>query len=131
MPHCLQMVYDRLGSLTDNICHGNISHAHHTKAAPCIRILACTAAVLSSSACISDITMKKTWRRRLACSAVRSLNSRSVDAMQMPAPMMGSLPMLSDGTNTCSAAIYSLGSPLSHSPRSHCLKLYDQGQISR
>ena len=32
-----------------------------------------------------------------------SVKSRSADAMQMPAPTMGLLPMLSDGTKTCSA----------------------------
>ena len=52
---------------------------------------------------MSAATMNKTWRRRLACSTVRSVKSRSADAMQMPAPTMGLLPMLSDGTKTCSA----------------------------
>ena len=60
---------------------------------------------------MSAATMNKTWRRRLACSTVRSVKSRSADAMQMPAPTMGLLPMLSDGTKTCNVKWVFLGAP--------------------
>ena len=47
---------------------------------------------------------KEDLEERARLLTVRSVKSRSVDAMQMPAPVMGSLPKLSDGTKTCSAA---------------------------